>query len=136
MFQSCVCMCTTPETIETFSENARCLDDASSAEIILLIQRVCITFFRISTQKALRATLLRGCFLVILNEDGYLKTRLRGGVVKGFLDTLATGLVRWAQKRRIRIFMGILRWRKKSGRIRAFHLGERATYIFRNRSKP
>ena len=64
VFQSCVCMYTTPETIETFSENARCLDDASSAEIILLIQRVCITFFRISTQKALRATLLRGCFLV------------------------------------------------------------------------
>ena len=65
VFQSCVCMYTTPETIETFSENARCLDDASSAEIILLIQRVCITFFRISTQKALRATLLRGCFLVV-----------------------------------------------------------------------
>ena len=64
VFQSCVCMYTTPETIETFSENARCLDNASSAEIILLIQRVCITFFRISTQKALRATLLRGCFLV------------------------------------------------------------------------
>ena len=33
--------------------------------------------------------------------------REEGGIVKGFLDTLATGLTRWAQKRRIRIFMDI-----------------------------
>ena len=41
------------------------LDDASSVQIILLIRIVHIIFFRISTQKALRATLLRGCFLVL-----------------------------------------------------------------------
>ena len=40
------------------------LDDASSVQIILPIRVVHIIFFRISTQKALRATLLRGCFLV------------------------------------------------------------------------
>ena len=40
------------------------LDDASSVQIILIIRIVHIIFFRISTQKALRATLLRGCFLV------------------------------------------------------------------------
>ena len=43
------------------------LDDASSVQIILLIRIVHIIFFRISTQKALRATLLRGCFLVKKN---------------------------------------------------------------------
>ena len=40
------------------------LDDASSVQIILLIRIVHIIFFRISTQKALRATLLCGCSLV------------------------------------------------------------------------
>ena len=42
------------------------LDDALSVQIILPIRVVHIIFFRISTQKALRATLLRGCFLVNL----------------------------------------------------------------------
>ena len=46
------------------------LDDASSVQIILLIRIVHIIFFRISTQKALRATLLRGCFLVSLTSTG------------------------------------------------------------------
>ena len=41
------------------------LDNASSVQIILPIRIVHIIFFRISTQKALRATLLRGCFLVV-----------------------------------------------------------------------
>ena len=40
------------------------LDNASSVQIILPIRIVHIIFFRISTQKALRATLLCGCFLV------------------------------------------------------------------------
>ena len=70
-------MCTAPETQETFSENVDCvddgLDDASSVLIILLFRIVCIVFFRIAAhlhertaQKGLRATLLRGCFLVLL----------------------------------------------------------------------
>ena len=73
-------MYTAPETQETFSENVDCvddrLDDASSVLIILLfrIHVVCIVFFRISTQKALRATLLRGCFLVVyLDMENYKK---------------------------------------------------------------
>ena len=45
------------------------LDDASSVQIILLIRIVHIIFFRISTQKALRATLLRGCFLVSIHKS-------------------------------------------------------------------
>ena len=51
------------------------LDDASSVQIILLIRIVHIIFFRISTQKALRATLLRGCFLVYGMIDEFFRER-------------------------------------------------------------
>ena len=62
VFQSCVCMYTTPETIETFSENARCLDDASSAEIILLIQRVCIISFEFPHKRPFGPPCFAGVF--------------------------------------------------------------------------
>ena len=61
-------MYTTPETqkpVRNVDDADDELDDASSVQIILIIRIVHIIFFRISTQKALRATLLRGCFLVV-----------------------------------------------------------------------
>ena len=57
------------------------LDDASSVQIILPIRVVHIIFFRISTQKALRATLLRGCFLVAKFQR-YMGFTVNGNTIK------------------------------------------------------